>query len=33
MTNSITWGRDIEWALDRARRENLPILLFFHNPG
>ena len=33
MANSITWIRDMDSALARAHSENLPILLFFHNPG
>jgi hypothetical protein len=32
MVNSIAWEKDIDRALERARRQNLPILLFFHNP-
>ncbi len=33
MTNSIVWEKDMESALERAHTQNLPILLFFHNPG
>jgi hypothetical protein len=32
MVNSITWEKDMESALQHAEKQNLPILLFFHNP-
>jgi hypothetical protein len=32
METSISWETDLEKARDRARSQNLPILLFFHNP-
>ena len=33
MAETIQWLEDMETALARAQTENLPILLFFHNPG
>ncbi len=33
MANSIEWEKDMDSALERAQSQNLPILLFFHNPG
>jgi len=33
MAETIQWSEDMEAALARAQTENLPILLFFHNPG
>jgi tetratricopeptide (TPR) repeat protein len=33
MANAIAWGKDMDRALAHARSQNLPILLFFHNPG
>jgi hypothetical protein len=33
MTATIDWLKDMETALDKAKTEDLPILLFFHNPG
>jgi len=33
MTNLIEWEKDMDSALERAQSQNLPILLFFHNPG
>jgi hypothetical protein len=33
MTDSIAWETEIERARKRSRTENLPILLFFHNPN
>lgn len=32
MANAIAWEKDMDSALERARAQNLPILLFFHNP-
>jgi hypothetical protein len=32
MAKSIVWEKDMDRALERARTQNLPILLFFHNP-
>ena len=32
MENSIAWEKDIDKALERARTQKLPVLLFFHNP-
>jgi len=32
MAAGIAWEKDMEIAQKRARQENLPILLFFHNP-
>lgn len=29
----IKWETEMEQALSRARAENKPILLFFHNPN
>ena len=33
MANSIAWEKDLDKALERARRQKMPILLFFHNPN
>jgi len=33
MATTIAWERDMEQALARARQQELPVLLFFHNPG
>lgn len=33
MTDSIAWETEMERARKRSRVENLPILLFFHNPN
>jgi hypothetical protein len=33
MASTITWETDMSKARERARARNLPILLFFHNPG
>jgi hypothetical protein len=32
MDKVIAWEKDMDAALDRAKKQNLPILLFFHNP-
>jgi len=32
MTGNITWEKDLDEALARARAQDMPILLFFHNP-
>jgi len=32
MADSIAWEKDMDRALERAHSQNLPILLFFHNP-
>jgi hypothetical protein len=32
MARSIVWEKDMDKALGRARTQDLPILLFFHNP-
>ncbi len=33
MTETVEWLEDMETALAQAKAKNLPILLFFHNPG
>ena len=33
MDNVIAWEKDMDAALEQAQKQNLPILLFFHNPG
>ena len=33
METSISWETDMEEARKNAQAQNLPILLFFHNPG
>jgi hypothetical protein len=33
MANIIAWENDMLKARDKSRARNLPILLFFHNPG
>ena len=33
MAETIQWLEDMETALAEAKTRNLPILLFFHNPG
>jgi hypothetical protein len=33
MTETLQWLKDMETALDQAKAKDLPILLFFHNPG
>jgi hypothetical protein len=33
MENKIQWGKDLKAAIPRARAQNKPILLFFHNPN
>jgi hypothetical protein len=33
MAEAIEWLKDLETALDQAKTKDLPILLFFHNPG
>ena len=33
MAEAIQWLNDLETALDQAKTKDLPILLFFHNPG
>ena len=33
MTHTIAWEKDMDKALDMSLSQNLPILLFFHNPG
>jgi len=33
MTEAIQWFEDMETALEKARTKDIPILLFFHNPG
>jgi len=33
MANFIAWEKDMSKARKLARARNLPILLFFHNPG
>ena len=33
MTETVEWLEDMETALAQAKTKNLPILLFFHNPG
>ena len=32
MTKEIQWEKELDQALARAKRENRPVLLFFHNP-
>ena len=33
METLITWETDLEEARKQAQAQQLPILLFFHNPG
>jgi hypothetical protein len=33
MANKIEGIKDVDLALKKAGNRNLPILLFFHNPG
>ena len=33
MADTIQWLDNMETALKRAKTDNLPVLLFFHNPG
>ena len=33
MAETIQWLEDMETALAEAQTKDLPILLFFHNPG
>ena len=33
MAETIQWLEDMETALAEAQTRDLPILLFFHNPG
>ncbi len=33
MADSITWLKNLDEALKHAHLQNLPVLLFFHNPG
>jgi len=33
MANKIYWEKDLKAAITRARAQNKPILLFFHNPN
>jgi hypothetical protein len=32
MSDTIAWEKVFDRAQERAQKENLPILLFFHNP-
>jgi len=33
MKDQIKWEKDLKPGISRARAENKPILLFFHNPN
>jgi len=33
VANTIAWEKDMDRALELAQEHNLPVLLFFHNPG
>lgn len=33
MESRILWEKEMEKALERARTEGKPVLLFFHNPA
>ena len=33
MAETIQWLEDMETALVQAQTKDIPILLFFHNPG
>jgi hypothetical protein len=33
MHHKIEWERDMDTALERAKKENKPVLLDFFNPG
>jgi len=33
MENRVPWEKEREKALERARTEGKPVLLFFHNPA
>jgi hypothetical protein len=33
MAPEIQWEKELDKALARAKKENKPVLMFFHNPG